>query len=74
MRKTFIALDAEQKAKMLDDIADIIITCQEGVMQAPAEVVRKYKTPAGYAGYKIQRYLYDNRIIEPGEAQERLDV
>jgi hypothetical protein len=74
MRKTLINLNAEQKAKMLDDIADIIITCQEGVMHAPADIVRHYKTPAGYAGYKIQRYLYDNRIIEPGEAQERLNV
>lgn len=74
MRRTNKPISCEEKSKMLDDIAEIIINCENGVMEAPAEVIKKYKTPASWAGYKIMRYLFDNKIIEPGGAQETLDI
>lgn len=74
MRRTNKPISCEEKSRMLDEIADILINCENGVMEAPAEVIKKYKTPASWAGYKIMRYLFDNKIIEPGGAQETLDI
>ena len=74
MRRTSVHISNEDKARMLDDIVEILIGCENSVMTAPAEIIKKYKTPASWAGYKIMRYLYDNKVIEPGGAQETLDI
>ena len=74
MRRTSRAISCEEKSRMLDEIADILITCENGVMTAPPEVIKKYKTPAAWAGYKIMRYLFENKVIEPGGAQETLNI
>lgn len=74
MRRTHKLISCEEKARMLDEIADLLISCENGVMTAPPEVIKKYKTPAAWAGYKIMRFLYENRVIEPGGAQETLDI
>lgn len=74
MRRTNRAISCEEKSRMLDEIADILITCENGVMTAPPDVIKKYKTPASWAGYKIMRYLFENKVIEPGGAQETLNI
>ena len=74
MRRTNKLISCEEKSRMLDEIADILINCENGVMEAPAEVIKKYKTPASWAGYKIMRYLFENKVIEPGGEQETLNL
>lgn len=74
MRRTNRAISCEEKSRMLDEIADILITCENGVMTAPPDVIKKYKAPASWAGYKIMRYLFENKVIEPGGAQETLNI
>lgn len=74
MRMTQVKHSCEQKSKMLDDIAEIIINCENGVMEAPAEIIKRYKTPASWAGYKIMSYLFEHKVIEPGGEQETLNL
>lgn len=74
MRRTNKPISCEEKSRMLDEIADILIGCENGVMTAPPEIIKRYKTPASWAGYKIMCYLYENKVIEPGGEQETLNL
>lgn len=74
MRRSGAEFYDHVKATMLDEIVDIILGSENGVFTAPVSEVKKYNTPAAWAGYKIMRYLYNEGVIESGGAQETLDL
>ena len=74
MRRTVRVITEKEKAEMLDEVTQMIIDAENGVMTAPDNVVMARRYPTAWAGYKIMRFLFDKGVIEPGGAQETLKL
>ena len=74
MRRTEKVITDKEKAEMMDEVTQMILDAENGVMTAPDDIVMARKYPTAYAGYKIMRFLFDKGVIEPGGAQETLKI
>ena len=74
MRTTGIKMSVEKKAKLLDEIVEILLDCHNRKGDIPKEIEKQYRTPANWAGYRIMLHLWGQGVIEKGGAQETLNI